>query len=114
MRHALDRRLGERYKSPILFPRLIVNLAEPPAFFANVLEVSRPDGDRPALPETFGQWSQTRRGFCRIGKPPRVPIFYFCESAALNEMAVIRRIVRGQDGGRELESIDQQAADVIG
>src|SRR5437762_13474614 len=105
MRHELDLRLGERYKSPILFPRLIVNLAEPPAFIANVLEVSSPDGDRPALPETFGQWSQTRRGFCRFGEPPRVPIFRFCKPAALSELLLLPRIIPTQHDLRVLQPI---------
>src|SRR5205823_1231196 len=113
VRHELDLRLGERHKTPILFPRLIVNLPEPPAFFANILEISSADRDRPTLPETFGQWSQARGGFCRIGKPPGVPVFRFCKAGALDQLPVIRRIMCGQNRRCELESVDQETADVV-
>src|SRR5207237_4209218 len=84
-----------------------------PAFFSNVLEISSADRDRTALPKTFGQWSQTRRGLCGIGKPPSVPIFFFCEAAALDQLSVIQRIMRSQNRGSKLKSVDQQAADVV-
>src|SRR5882724_1591404 len=114
VRHELDLRFRERHKPPILFPRLIVNLAKPSAFFANIPEVSGPDSHRAALPKTLGQWSQTRRSLCRISEPPSVPILRFCKTAALDQVLVVWRIVRGQYGGRKLKSIDQQATNVIG
>ena len=55
-----------------------------------------------------------RHGLWGISEPPRIPIFRFRKAAALDEVSVVRRIVRGQYGGRKLESIDQQTADVIG
>src|SRR4029434_2332879 len=113
VRHKLDLSFREWHKPPILFPRLIVNFAKAPAFFANILEISRPDNDRPALPETFGQWSQT--GCCPdwLSKPPRVPIFRFRKTAALDQVPIVRRIMRGQYRGRKLKSINQKTADIV-
>src|SRR4029450_8102105 len=106
MRHELHLRFREWHKPPIPFPRLIVNFAKAPAFLANILEIARPDNDRPAFPETFGQWSQA--GCCPdwLSKPPRVPIFRFRKTAALDQLAVVWRIVRGQDRRWKSKAVD--------
>src|SRR5206468_6849728 len=104
--HEFELRSGERHKTPILLPSLVVNFAESPAFIANVPKIPGADGDRPAPAQTLRHWSQTCGGLRRIGKPPCVPIFRFYKTAALDQLPVIGRIVRGQDRGRKLESVD--------
>src|SRR5438132_4171327 len=110
----IDLRFCEWHKSPVLSPRLIVNFTKPPAFIADILKVRRTNNGGTARIETCGKSSQMRDGFGRIGEPPRVPILRFGKAASLDQALIVRRIVRGQYGGRKLESIDQQGTDVIG
>src|SRR5262249_43199725 len=105
--HELDLRLGERDKTPVLFPRLIKNLAKSSALVAEAFEICGTNPDRPARFQAHGEPSQMRGGVRRISEPPSVPIFRFRKATVLDQLPVVRRIVRGQDRRRKLETVDQ-------
>src|SRR6266516_7947506 len=94
VRHELDLRFCEWHKTPVLSPRLIVNFTKPSAFIADILKVRRTNNGGTARIETCGQSLQMRHGFGRIDEPPRGPILCFCKAAALDQVAIVRRIVR--------------------
>src|SRR5437763_15526603 len=82
--HELDLRFCEWHKTPVLFPRLIVNFTKPSTFIADIVKVRWTDNGGTARIETCGNSSFRRLCLGRDIIPLAVPDVGFCESALAN------------------------------
>ena len=113
MRHEFEFLLGERHESPIVLPRLIVNLAEPPAFPRDVPQIPMAQRDLAPLLQRGGQPAQPVRRLGRISKPPGIKVDRLLESPTFDQPAVIRRIMSRQNHRGKLKPVDEQTTDVV-